>query len=222
MIDDKFRVSEIFKSIEGEGIRAGFPAVFVRLHGCNLNCSYCDSTYACIGSDYSIMTLKQIVDAVRAYKIYRVTLTGGEPLIYSNCVNLIAALINYGIEVNVETNGSIDLNCLSSLMKDPKLIITMDWKSYSSGEALKMKTSNLLMLTSNHVLKFVVGTYEDLEQMNKILNTFPLHCKIFVSPVFGKIEPKSIVEYLLNNNLYYVRMQLQIHKFIWDPNMRGV
>lgn len=216
------KVSEIFQSIEGEGIRAGYPCVFIRLHGCNLNCSYCDSSYACKGTEYTNLSIDEIVQKVRFYNISRVTITGGEPLIHKESVDLIRSLIHFKIEVNVETNGSIDLTLLSDLYMNPYLIITMDWKSISSNESTKMLQQNLKYLTYQDVLKFVVGTEQDLNQMKELIYDKNPCCNIYVSPVYNQLDPSKIVQFLLDNHLDEVRVQLQLHKFIWDPNMRGV
>lgn len=214
------KVSEIFLSVEGEGSRSGLPCVFVRLHGCNLRCSYCDSMYAVIGDDYKEMTVKEISDAVNSYNIHRVTITGGEPLIHEDIIDLITSLKKNN-EINIETNGAVDIRCLDSFLRD-EVFVTMDWKSLSSKMSHTMLESNLPLLSRNDVLKFVVGSEEDLNQMKDIVENQSLDCQIFVSPIFGQIDPADIVEFLLNNHLTSCRIQLQIHKLIWDKDRRGV
>lgn len=222
------RVSEIFASIEGEGIRAGYPAIFIRLFGCNIRCTYCDSQYACTGNDYKEMTVQDIVDAVHEfddqYHISRVTLTGGEPLLQEPEVyELIEVLTTQDYEINIETNGAVSIQNVMTTGDPKNIIVTMDWKSVSSGMSEFMLVDNLQYLRKQDVLKFVVGTNEDLDQMLSVLNRFSdLPCSIFVSPVFGQISPATIVEYMLSHKLSDVRIQLQIHKYIYDPNMRGV
>lgn len=222
------RVSEIFASIEGEGIRAGYPAIFIRLFGCNIRCTYCDSQYACTGNDYKEMTVQDIVNAVHEfddqYHISRVTLTGGEPLLQEPEVyELIEVLTTQDYEINIETNGAVSIQNVMTTGDPENIIVTMDWKSVSSGMSEFMLVDNLQYLRKQDVLKFVVGTNEDLDQMLSVLNRFPdLPCSIFVSPVFGQISPATIVEYMLSHKLSDVRIQIQIHKYIWDPNMRGV
>lgn len=221
------RVSEIFLSIEGEGIRAGLPSVFVRLHGCNLRCSYCDSMYAVEGDDFSEMSVSDIVEAVNQYRVGRVTLTGGEPLIHKDVESLVLELLKNN-EVNIETNGSVDLydilDAVESAKLRDKLIITMDWKSVHSEESNRMVPHNILNLESQDVLKFVVGSEVDLRQMQDVLEHegTKTNCNVFVSPVFGEIDPATIVDYVLKYHMNDVRVQLQIHKMIWDPNKRGV
>lgn len=219
MIDTLFRVSEIFSSIDGEGIRAGYPVTFIRLHGCPLSCSYCDSTYATEGDDYTLMSMEEIINVVYNKGLFRVTLTGGEPLNNEFAYDLVLELRNRGYEVNIETNGSFPIDRFSHLNNT---IITMDYKCYSSGMTDKMDVDNFMYLRRQDVLKFVVGDINDLNQMRDILNQYRIYCNVFVSPVFGKIDPKDIVTYLLDNNLENVRLQLQMHKIIWNPNMRGV
>lgn len=219
------KVSEIFTSIDGEGIRTGYPVTFIRLHGCNLRCSYCDSMYAVEGRDYTEMSVFEIVEECKKFSTRKVTLTGGEPLIHQNVRHLILMLIDEGFEVNIETNGAVLLkDKLSDLNveQNKKLIITMDWKSASSGESDKMIYDNLEYLAEQDVLKFVVGNHDDLEQMKQLIVGHNPKCNIFVSPIFGKIEAKDIVDYIITNHLDNVRIQLQLHKFIWESNMRGV
>lgn len=220
------KVSEIFKSIDGEGITAGYPAAFIRLYGCNLKCSYCDSMYACKGNEYTEMTIQEIVDKIFWMYTTHVTITGGEPLLQKETKELIYTLVSYDYIVNVETNGAVDIsNIIDDCPCPEKLIITMDYKCASSGEGNSTLLHNIEKLRKSDVLKFVVGNLTDLYEMHHIVNQLPADddtCNVFVSPVFGKIDPKDIVTFLLNNNLNDVRMQLQIHKLIWEPDKRGV
>ena len=212
-------VNEIFSSIEGEGIRAGYPVTFIRLYGCNLHCSYCDTRYSCEGGDYKYMSVDEILDVVADLGFHRVTLTGGEPLIHRDVNTLIIALLNAGYEVNIETNGAV---YIAPYTQFKKLIITLDYKSISSGQNSEMWLSNFPLLRKHDVLKFVVGSQEDLDDMRRIVTFNNLDCNIYVSPVFGKIEPKDIVEYIKEHKLENCRVQLQMHKFIWPPQQRGV
>ena len=212
-------VNEIFSSIEGEGIRAGYPVTFIRLYGCNLHCSYCDTRYSCEGGDYEFMSIDEILKVVADLGFHRVTLTGGEPLIHRDVNELILTLINAGYEVNIETNGAVYIAPYTTFKK---LIITLDYKSISSGENESMWLSNIPLLRKRDVLKFVVGSQEDLDDMRRIVVEYNPICSIYVSPVFGKIEPKEIVEYIKEHKLENCRVQLQMHKFIWPPQQRGV
>lgn len=229
------KVVELFKSIEGEGIRTGYVCTFVRLFGCNCKCVYCDSLYAIEGkysNDYPDMTIQEIVDKCKEFKTPYVTLTGGEPLLQKDIHKLILSLILNGFYVNIETNGAVDIDmyrqivCQNVLIDNwDKLFFTIDYKSISSGCNKKMIPQNFTSnLRDNDVVKFVVGTQEDMEDMRRMVEIIRTYskCQIFVSPIFGMIEPKDIVEYLKNNDMFDVRCQLQIHKFIYPSDARGV
>ena len=222
MEDRMYKVNEIFASIDGEGIRTGLSAVFIRLYGCNLNCSYCDTRYSCENRDYTLMTLMDILEKVLSYNIPRVTLTGGEPLIHPGVKDLINSLVANNIEVNIETNGAVDLDDFWEYKYNSKVIFTMDYKCASSGMEDKMKLLNLHLLQPKDVIKFVVSNYNELEKMEYILKESGCKARPYVSPVFGAIDPKDLVEYVLDNNLNDVTVQVQLHKIIWNPNMRGV
>ena len=228
-------VSEIFYSVDGEGARTGAPAIFIRLFGCNLNCTYCDTRYACKQEEgvlgFNDMSIDRILEAVKTYEPCRcITLTGGEPLIHPAASELVTALRENGYWVNIETNGSIDLgpfiaeqDKLGPKKSSMDYFFTMDWKSITSGESNAMLQSNLDLLESTDVLKFVVGSDDDLNQMKKLLEVYPdIDAQIYVSPVWGEITPARIVEYILENKLVYVKVQVQLHKIIYDPNQRGV
>ena len=237
------KVCEIFKSIEGEGLRTGQSAVFVRLHGCNLRCSYCDSMYAVEGADYKQMNVGEILAAIEKYRaesgVKCVTLTGGEPLIHAGVEELLTALSKAGFEVNVETNGTVP--CKWRL---PGLFYTMDWKCKSSGMSDRMKMENLAILCQNDVLKFVVGSVEDLQETEHVVaelsqiadrssqnsslqngltsNGMP---HVYVSPVFGTLTYEEIVNWMLASRVMTennARFQVQLHKIVWDPDLRGV
>lgn len=222
MEDRMYKVNEIFVSIDGEGVRTGLPTVFIRLYGCNLKCSYCDTRYSCENSEYTEMTLMDILEQVLSYGVPRVTLTGGEPLIHEGVKDLINSLVVNGIEVNIETNGAVDLSDFWEFRYSSKVIITMDYKCASSGMEDKMNLWNLKLLQPKDVIKFVVSNYNELEKMEYILEESECKAQPYVSPVFGAIEPKELVEYVLDNKLNNVKVQVQLHKIIWNPNMRGV
>lgn len=217
-MSDILKVSEIFESIDGEGIRTGYPVTFIRLYGCCLSCSFCDSKYSWSGNDYQELSIKEILAITKKYGHYRITLTGGEPLMIDNGWKLLNCLLYEGYEVNVETNGSIRLKNINN----SNLIYTMDYKSKFSGMEDRMIPSNIDILKEKDVLKFVVANKEDLDKMKEIIDIYKPKCSIFVSPVFGEIEPKEIVEYVLKHKLDNVRVQVQLHKIIWDPELRGV
>ena len=210
------KVNEIFDSIEGEGKRAGQLVTFIRLTGCNLRCSYCDTVYAFREGD--MLAVPKIVEQVH---YHRVTLTGGEPLMQRDVDYLVAALCQHH-EVNIETNGSINIE---PFFKFPNVFFTLDYKCGSSLMSPLMLPHNFKCMRKRDVLKFVVGSMADLEQAKQVYLKYYVNLRnrmIYVSPVFGQIEPAQIVEYIKKNNLHSWRVQLQLHKFIWDPNKRGV
>lgn len=214
------KVVEIFNSIEGEGKRAGMPCTFIRLHGCNLNCSYCDSRYACEGDDYWSMPIQAILQTVKNFKCPHVTITGGEPLIQEGIDSLLDKLAEQNYYVNVETNGSCPLTT-----RHINMFYTVDYKTFSSGMSYKMNPETFSQLRNEDVLKFVVGSMEDLIQAMNFERSMlrePPGLSVYVSPVFGKIDPKEIVDFMNMNKLWHWKLQLQLHKYIWDPDMRGV
>ena len=211
------KVVEIFKSIDGEGIRAGFPVTFIRLEGCNLRCSYCDTKYSYENANYTEMTVDEIYNKVYKLGCKRITLTGGEPLIHEDVDRLINILTFNGFQVNIETNGAVNIE---PYVRRRNILITMDYKCPSSGMSDAMLLSNLDLLTRNDVIKFVVGNKEDLDTCRDLLKY--TKAQIFISPIFGKIEPKEIVEYMLEHDMQNCRVQLQIHKIIYEPDARGV
>ena len=210
------KVVEIFQSIDGEGIRAGLPVIFIRLYGCNLRCQYCDTKYSYNDEDYQEMSIFEILKEVQNYSIKRITLTGGEPLIHKDVDILIKLLRKNDYEVNIETNGSIEI----APYRLSNVIITMDYKCRCSGMEKEMYLPNIKKLRKQDVLKFVVEDEDDLIKVKEFSNQ--TEAQIFISPVFGKIQPVKIVDYILKNNLANCRVQLQLHKIIWDPNERGV
>lgn len=212
-------VIETFLSIEGEGVRTGQPVVFVRFAGCNLSCSYCDTPYshAITGLDVKMYTDEKLTKEIVNYNCRAVTFTGGEPLFKGEYIHwFINRFPDY--EVNIETNGSVPVE---DFMYDNS-IITMDYKCPSSGMEKYMLRENLRKLREKDVLKFVVGDEEDLRKVSELLQTYMIKCKVYMSPVFGQIELPRLAQYVIDNRHYNLNMGLQIHKFIWDPEKRGV
>ena len=214
-----YKVVEIFMSIEGEGKRMGLPTTFIRLYGCNLNCSYCDTRYACENKEYVEMDLYEIIGTVRRFNVNNVTITGGEPLIQEDIVELVYMLAKEGFDINIETNGSVQIP--SELRFFENVFFTVDYKSPSSGMEEEMILQDL---NKRDVLKCVVSDEKDLLKMAEKLNKtyYTKKENIFVSPVFGKISPTTIAEFIMKYNLDYVKVQVQLHKILWDPNKRGV
>ena len=232
------KITEIFKSIDGEGIRTGKIVTFIRSFGCCCRCVYCDSMYSNeVGHNAEIkdMSVSEIVQQCKEYKTPYVTFTGGEPLIQKDALELIKTLLEEGFEVNIETSGAIDIKPFKKELLTSnsnydwnKLIFTIDYKSLSSGANHQMITKNFTdNLDEWDVVKFVLGTEDDLNDMKRMVNIIKSEYEeytphIFVSPIFGMIDPKDIVQYIIDNDMFDVRMQLQLHKFIWNPEMRGV
>lgn len=224
MIMPEFKVAEIFTSINGEGAKAGQPAVFVRFTGCNLGCSYCDTVWANReDSPFTIMTDREIYNAVKSKGIANVTITGGEPL-YRRGISSLLKMIDEDafLQGEIETNGSISLAPFVQYCNT--ISFTMDYKLPSSGMENKMCQDNFDVLRSHDTVKFVAGSSEDLDRTLEIIDRYRLRKRvnIYISPVFGKIEPRTIVEFMIENRMNDVNMQLQLHKFIWDPDAKGV
>jgi len=212
------KVNEIFYSIQGESSYAGRACVFIRLTGCNLRCTYCDTTYAY--EEGEELEIGAIIDRVASYQCPLVEITGGEPLIQEETPSLIRRLLQRGYEVLLETNGTRDISQV-----DDRCVKIVDIKCPTSGEAEKNNLINVSRLTHRDEIKFVIGGREDYEYAKKILNLINLKPsrmdKVFFSPVFGAVEPSVLAEWILKDRLN-VRLQLQLHKYIWDPERRGV
>lgn len=220
----KFKVVEKFVSINGEGRLCGQLAIFIRFAGCNLNCSYCDTTWANEKDVlYELMSSEDIYEYIKSTKVKNITLTGGEPLLQEGIIGLLELLSkDKELHVEIETNGSVMLDKFSKLQNSPSF--TMDYKLPSSNMEHKMSLENFEFLTKNDTVKFVSGSLKDLEKAKNIIDKFNLIEKtnIYMSPVFGQISMDSIVEFMKDNNMNGVTMQVQLHKVIWDPNKRGV
>lgn len=218
-----FPVAEKFVSINGEGKRAGELAVFIRFRGCNLKCSYCDTMWANSGDcPVEMMSAEDIVSYVNEEGVKNVTLTGGEPLLQKNINILVESLMKNNHNVEIETNGSISIKNLSESTYRPDF--TLDYKLPSSDMESFMITENYAYLKENDVVKFVAGSLSDLKKTAEIIEKFSLteKCLVYISPVFSRINPDGIVEFMKLKHLNKVRLQLQLHKFIWNPDERGV
>lgn len=230
-----FSVNEIFKSIDGEGIRTGKPCIFVRFNGCNLRCNYCDTGYA-LKFGKSNYTLEELMTEVDKFNCKRITLTGGEPLIQPNIDQFIKCLYDDGYEINIETNGSVDvynfhreLRKIINMRHSNPILYTVDYKCVGSGEAsLYMCDENFsgkYLIGAEFCYKFVVSSKEDLTEARYIINKTNLlnNGECFLSPCFGRIEPKELVEFILRHkDMNDANVQVQLHKIIWNPNKRGV
>jgi 7-carboxy-7-deazaguanine synthase len=211
-----FTVSEIFRSIQGESSFAGLPCVFVRLAGCNLRCRYCDTRHAL--EDGETMSLEDIVQRVDSYGVNLVELTGGEPLVQDETPRLAEALLERGHQVLVETNGSLDISVLPE-----GAVRIMDIKCPSSGESQHTMWENIWRLKPYDEVKFVVSDRHDYEWARGIIleNFGHSKTKVLLGTVFGELPTRNLVEWMLEDKLP-VRFQLQIHKYIWPHDKRGV
>lgn len=223
----RYKVVEKFVSINGEGLHSGELAVFIRFFGCNLRCAYCDSKYSYDNNEAcEEMTDRELFEYVEQQGVKNVTLTGGEPLLQNNVKELVLMLTIHGYRVEIETNGSLPIKELAELPYCYRPAFTLDYKTECAGNALQkaMKVSNYDYLNKTDCVKFVVGSLRDLQIMKYVVEQNKLleRTNVIVSPCFGSIEPKDIAGYLIENKLNGVKMQLQIHKFIWDANKRGV
>ena len=214
------KVSEVFFSIQGEGTRAGLPCGFVRLHGCGLRCSYCDTPYALdhrAGGTW--MSFEEIRAEVQRHPTQFVEFTGGEPLEQPEVHPLMAQFLDEGYTVAVETGGHMDIG-----LCDPRVIRIMDLKTPDSGMAKRNRLENIPLLTKQDEVKFVCASRRDYEWSRELIVQHRLPERVgavLISPVFSSIEPVRLVEWILADGLN-VRFQLQMHKFIWEPDRRGV
>lgn len=210
------KVNEIYLSVQGESSKAGLPCVFIRLTYCNLRCAYCDTEYAFYAGDDS--SIGEIISEVKRYNCKLVEITGGEPLVQTQSMDLMKRLCDDGYEVMLETGGSLSVKDV-----DPRVMIIMDLKCPSSGMLQKNFYENTNYLKPTDEVKFVIGNREDYEWAKEIIEKYNLVGKnnILMSVVFGDLEPVTLVEWILEDKLN-VRFQLQMHKFIWDPAVKGV
>ena len=218
-----FPVVEKFVSINGEGPRAGELAAFIRFRRCNLNCSYCDTRWANTGSaPAEMLTASELTEWVNSTGVTNVTLTGGEPLLQQDIGELTDMLISSGHFVEIETNGSVSVAELSARKLRPAF--TLDYKLPDSGMEQHMLTENYTYLRECDAVKFVSGSISDLKRAAAVISEYGLtaKCRVYLSPVFGRIEPAEMVEFMKSHGLNGVKLQLQLHKFIWSPDERGV
>jgi 7-carboxy-7-deazaguanine synthase len=209
-------INEIFYSIQGESTQAGRPCVFVRLTYCNLRCTYCDTAYAFTGG--RAMSIDSIIEQVRSFGCSLVEVTGGEPLVQEESLRLMNRLCDEGFEVMLETGGSLDIGGV-----DPRVRRIVDVKCPSSGMAKSNLLGNLDLVRSGDEVKFVIGDREDFLFSVDVIRTYQLEqrCPVLLSPVFGVVTPLEISEWVLLHRLH-ARVQLQMHKYIWQPEARGV
>jgi len=209
-------VTEIFHSIQGESTWAGQPCVFVRLTGCPLRCSWCDTDYGFSGG--TEQPIDAIIDAVRSYECPLVEVTGGEPLAQPDCTRLLSRLCDDPLTVLLETSGALD-----TANVDPRVRIILDVKCPGSGMTDRMYWPNVERLRSSDEAKFVIKDRDDYDWAKATVTRLGIdrRCTVLFSPVFGALDPRRLAEWVLADRLP-VRYQLQLHKLIWAPDMRGV
>ncbi len=238
MTAETLRINEIFYSIQGESTRAGCPCIFIRLTGCHLRCAYCDTEYAF--KEGSTRSIDEIIEEVTAFPCDLVQITGGEPLLQKRVHLLMRELCDRGMTVLIETSGACDIAAC-----DPRVIRIMDLKTPSSGEVERNLWENITHLTERDEVKFVIGDRADYEWAKGVIEEHDLlnRCHaVLMSPVFEQptgqeiagmagLPPHELAEWLLHEPPLpagsdgprrMVRMQSQLHKFIWDPQQRGV
>jgi len=212
-------VNETFLSIQGESTHTGRLCFFIRLAGCNLNCTYCDTDYARDDESGVSMTIEHLASQAKLSKVRLVEITGGEPLAHANTPALCEALLDEGLEVMVETNGSLPLSLLPPAVK--KIV---DCKTPSSGMVEYNLYENFHILSKHDEIKFVILDYLDYEFALTIIERYNLQTKtpnILLSPAWGQLDPKTLVGWMMAD-LPHARLQLQIHKVIWGPDKKGV
>ena len=205
----RLRLTEIFHSLQGESASVGWRTVFVRLTGCPLRCGYCDTAYAFKGGDW--WEIDNILETVAQYEARHVTVTGGEPLAQTECVNLLTALCDAGYQVSLETSGAIDISTV-----DPRVVRVMDLKTPGSGEMDKNLYANIEHLRAADQVKFVITDEADYQWSRDQLQRWDLavRCEVLFSPVAGDLPPAQLADWILRDRLD-VRFQLQLHKVLW-------
>ena len=208
------RITEIFYSLQGEASRVGLPTVFVRLTGCPLRCTWCDTTYSFTGGEAA--SIESVLAEVAKYPARQVCVTGGEPLSQKECLPLLVALCDAGYDVSLETSGALDVSAV-----DPRVSRVMDLKAPDSGEVGRNLWSNLDCLNARDEIKIVIASRGDYEWARDVLRQRQIDriCPVLFSPAQGLIEAGSLADWILEDGLN-VRFQLQLHKLLWG-NMQG-
>ena len=215
--EDILTVNEIFFSVQGESSWMGMPCVFVRLTYCDLRCVWCDTEYAFY--EGVEMTIDEVIEKVRSYRCGLVEITGGEPLFQENSLKLMRRLCDENFTVLLETGGHRDISVV-----DPRVHIIMDVKCPGSKMSHKNRWENIAHLKKKDEVKFVIKDRYDYEWAKEVVNKYNLFERVgavLFSPVFGEIEPATLVGWILEDKIP-VRFQIQLHKYIWSPNTRGV
>jgi len=213
---ERLRITEIYPSIQGESTHAGKPCVFVRLTGCNLRCTWCDSAFTFTGGEWR--ELDRVVAEAHALGIHTVEITGGEPLLQPAAIPLMAELLTLGHEVLLETSGSLSIAAVPEAVH-----VILDLKPPDSGEVERNLWENLDLLKPHHEVKFVIASRRDYEWSREVVRTHALadRCTVLFSPAWGKVQLADVASWILEDRLP-VRFQVQLHKVVWDPEARGV
>ena len=206
-MNTELNINEIFYSLQGEAREVGFPTVFVRLTGCPLRCSYCDTEYAFKGNN--LLSIDVILTEIKKYNTKFVCVTGGEPLAQINCHILLDRLVKENYQVSLETSGSIDIADIN-----PGVSIVMDVKTPSSNESDKNLYDNIEKLELKDQLKFVIGSKADFDWSVALLSKHPTPAEVLFSPVFEAVKPMQLAQWILDGQLN-VRLQVQLHKLLW-------
>lgn len=208
------RLTEIFFSLQGEASRVGLPTVFVRLTGCPLRCSWCDTTYSFTGGEPS--SIEAVLAEVAKYPARQVCVTGGEPLAQKECLPLLSALCDAGYDVSLETSGALNIAAV-----DPRVARIMDLKAPDSAESARNRWENLALLNPRDEIKVVIASRGDYEWARDVLRQRQLdaRCPVLFSPAQGLIEARALAEWILEDGLN-VRFQMQLHKLLWG-NIKG-
>jgi 7-carboxy-7-deazaguanine synthase len=211
---ERLKITEIFRSLQGEADTAGIPTVFVRLTGCPLRCQYCDTAYAFHGGEW--VTLEDVLQTVRDFATRHVCVTGGEPLAQKGCPALLTRLCDAGLRVSLETSGAMPLGEV-----DPRVVMVVDVKTPGSGEAARNRYEELQRLTPKDLVKFVICSREDYEWSRAKLDELQLaaRCTVLFSPSHEQLQPGILADWLLADHLP-VRFQVQLHKYLWG-NVAG-
>jgi len=206
---ERLRITEIFHSIQGEADAVGWPTVFVRLTGCPLRCTWCDTTYSFYGGQWR--QIDEILAEVASHGARHVCVTGGEPLAQKRCLVLLRRLCDAGYEVSLETSGALDISAV-----DARVRKVVDLKAPDSGEFKRNRWSNLDHLRAHDQVKFVLAGRTDYEWARDTVREHVLHtrCQVLFSPVHASLKPRELAEWILADRLP-VRMQLQLHKLLW-------
>lgn len=210
------KICEIYAGIQGESTYAGLPCVFIRLSGCNLRCLYCDTTYSY--EEGMEMSQDAVVDSVRHHGLGLVEITGGEPLLQHDIKELATSLLDFGYKVLVETNGTLDISGI-----DCRAIVIMDVKTPGSGAPDSVCKENFDFLKKSDELKFVITDRADYDWAVRVIGKYGLSgkCVILFSPAFGRLCPEELAGWIINDRLN-VRFNLQLHKYMYGPDRRGV